>query len=137
MKKNILIMVFLIIVVALAAFFGGIKYQESKTPQFLRERDGGPRTRPMGQREGVNMLRGEIISREEGSITIKQADSSSKIVLVSESTEINKASEGSFDDLKENEEVVVLGKENSDKSITAESIQLNPGMGARFRPGEE
>ena len=77
------------------------------------------------------MISGEIIDKDETSITIKQADESTKIILLSENTEINKTSEGLADDLKTGEAVMIFGQENPDGSISAANIQLNP----RFREG--
>lgn len=67
---------------------------------------------------------GEIISTDGTSMTVKLADGSTKIVLYSDSTMVNKAAQGSKDDLKNQEHVVVIGTTNPDGSITATSIQL-------------
>ena len=72
------------------------------------------------------MVRGEIIDQDEESITVKLSDDSSKIVLISENMSINKATEGSVDDLEVGKEVMVFGQENSDGSVSATNIQLNP-----------
>ena len=74
------------------------------------------------------MIRGEIINKDEKSITVKMPDNSSKIILLSENTKINKATEGSVDDLETGKQVVVFGQENPDKSISATNIQLDFGF---------
>jgi ribosomal protein S1 len=71
-------------------------------------------------------VNGEIIGVDEKSITVKMQDGSSRIVILSEKTEINKAASGTKDDLKVGERVAVFGQENSDGSVTAQNIQLNP-----------
>lgn len=55
-------------------------------------------------------------------------DGSSKIVLFSDFTTYNKTSEGSKSDLKVGEKIAVFGTDNSDGSVTAQSVQLNPQL---------
>jgi hypothetical protein len=74
-------------------------------------------------------VNGEIIAADEKSITVKLQDGSSKIVLLSDKTEINKTASTTKEDLKVGEKVAAFGTENSDGSVTAQSVQLNP----RFR----
>lgn len=106
------------------AFFGGIQYQKSqrtlRTGQFAQGQ--------FGNRTGQNgrPVSGSIISNEDSSITVKLADGSSKIIIFSANTAVNKQTTGSKADLKTGERVLVIGKENSDGSVTADSISLNP-----------
>ena len=51
---------------------------------------------------------------------------SSKIIILTDSTAINKSAEGTREDFKTGEKIGVFGTENSDGSITAQNIQLNP-----------
>ena len=116
-------------VVPIFFFFGGMKYQQSKEPAFLRQggfqgtRAGSDRT---GGNAGFRPVNGEIIGADEESITVKLSDGSSKIVLLSDKTEINKAATATKEDLKVGEKVSVFGTDNSDGSVTAQNIQLNP-----------
>ena len=132
MNNNSKIVVFLLLVVVGAgAFFAGMKYQQSKQQTFTRQFNGqqGGRTGQgqfSGNRQGFRPVNGEIIGTDDKSITVKLQDGSSKIVLVSDKTTINKASQGTKADLKSGEKVAVFGQENSDGSVTAQSIQLNP-----------
>ena len=73
-------------------------------------------------------VRGEIISQDKKSITVKLPDGSSKIILISENTKINRTTEGSVDDLETGKQIVVFGQENSDKTISATNIQLGFGL---------
>ncbi len=130
MNKNV-IMTILIIVVGAGAFFGGMKYQQSKVPSFGRQFNGmqGGRNgqgQPSGIRQNFRPVNGEIISADDKSITVKLTDGSSKIVLLSDKTEINKAGEATKVDLKVGEKVAVFGQQNSDGSVSAQNIQLNP-----------
>lgn len=58
---------------------------------------------------------------------------SSKIVVLSDKTLINKAEQATKSDLKTGEKVAVFGSSNSNGSVTAQSIQLNP----MFRLGRQ
>jgi len=137
MKNNILVIIVIVAIVASgAAFFGGMKYQESKRPQFGNGQ--GPRNQfqqgaGARQGQGFRPVSGEIISQDDKSITVKLQDGSSKIVILSETTSINKAEQGSKEDLKTGEQVAVFGTENSDGSVTAQNVQLNPQF--RGMPG--
>ena len=130
MKKNMIKMLVIIVAVVVAAFYGGMKYQESRLPAF-RGQFGGMmgQLNSRGNRTGFRPVAGEIISFDDKSITVKLQDGSSKIILISDKTSINKADQGSKTDLKNGEQVAVFGSENSDGSITAQNIQLNPQYG--------
>jgi hypothetical protein len=132
MKNNLIITVVLVLIVGAGAFFGGMKYQQSKsdanrqafngTGGYGAGNGGQARNRTTGNRQVI----GDVISQDDKSITVKLQDGSSKIVLISTNTTVNKASEGSTSDLKVGERVGVFGSDNSDGSVTAQNIQLNP-----------
>lgn len=132
--KNPIVIVILLLLVGGGAFFGGMKYQESKQPAFSRQfGDGQGLTGAGGQLQNGTRVRGgqvvgKIISQDDKSITVKLQDGSSKIILFSDTTTINKATEGSKSDLKVGEKVGVFGTTNSDGSVTAQNIQLNPAV---------
>lgn len=131
------------IIVALAAvggvsFFGGIKYAENKrASNFAANRngnfnfhdgaDGGMNgNRRAGGQGGAGFVSGEIISKDNGSLTVKLRDGGSKIVFFSTSTQVMKTAAGSADDLKAGETISVTGMANQDGSVTAQNIQLRP-----------
>ena len=141
MKKQIPVLLLIAVIFAGGGFFGGIKYQQKKGVQNLRQQFGNGQfqgrngsanisgqPRVAGNRMDGKAITGEILSQDEKSLTVKLPDGSSKIVLLSESTTINKAAEGTKDDLKTGEQVVIFGSENSDGSVTAQNIQLNPAF---------
>lgn len=137
-KNNILVIILVAVLVGAGAFFGGMKYQQSKTPsrqfgggQGIRAGQGG---QGQGTRQGFRPVNGEIISADEKSITVKMQDGTSRIVLFSDKTEINKASTGTKEDLKVGEKVAVFGTDNSDGSVTAQNIQLNPILRGNLTP---
>ncbi len=126
------------ILVGAISFFAGMKYQETKQPRFFggvngqmmqrgqTGRTGNGSASGGAMRNGIRPVSGEIISSDDKSITVKLQDGSSKIVIVAETTDINKADKATKDQLKPGETVAVFGQENSDGSITAQNIQLNP-----------
>ena len=134
-NKIIIAIVATLFIAGGAGFFGGMKYQQSKmtTTRFGNFQTGG-RNGNMMARTGSGMggnfrpVSGDIISADDKSITVKMSDGSSKIILFSSSMTINKSAEATKSDLAVGQKVAVFGMQNSDGSLTAESIQLNPIM---------
>ncbi len=130
MKKTLILIIIAVIVGAIG-FYGGKKYQQSKNNFNISRRafqNLPPEQRQQfGQRTGRiggNFITGEIIDKDEKSLTLKLLDGSSKIILFSSSTEISKTTQSSINDLEIGKNISVVGKANSDGSITAQSIQL-------------
>lgn len=128
--KMIILPIVLLIVGAALGFFGGMKYQQAKAPTSFNGM--GRRFGQMGGNGGPNggmnfrPVVGEILSMDDKSITVKMQDGSSKIALISGSTAIEKTTAGAKSDLATGVRVAVIGTQNSDGSVTATSIQLNP-----------
>ncbi|MEW6572407.1 MAG: hypothetical protein AB1374_02070 [Bacillota bacterium] len=122
------------LLVGAGGFFLGMWYQKSQAASLGRPAGqfGGMRgaggtgglARGAFDPEQGRPVAGEIIEKDEKSITIKLDDGSSKIVLLPDSTEFRKTTSGSQDDLKEGERVFVVGNENSDGSVTANMVQI-------------
>lgn len=138
MKKEFIVPVIIAAVVfAGAGFFGGMQYQKSQKVSFRGgdgnfmmaggQRGGGTGgqggQRMMGQ--GFRPVVGEIISADDKSITVKMDDGSSKIVLISDTTSINKTDPGTKTDLSVGTKVGVFGQDNNG-TITAQNIQIYP-----------
>lgn len=124
--KNLIIVIILLVIVATGAFYAGLQYQKSNSAsQGGQGRFGG---RLGGNGNGTRPVFGKVIDVSNGSITVKMRDGSSKIVLISSTTSINKSDKASVSDLKTGENVAALGTSNPDGSITAQNIQLNPQM---------
>lgn len=86
--------------------------------------NGGARNRMGGA--GGGFVNGEIISKDDKSITVKLRDGGSKIVFLSGTTEITKSITGASSDLEIGKNTIISGKQNSDGSVTAETIQIRP-----------
>lgn len=121
--QNVFLSLILIIIGLLVGFLGGIFYQKSQKPTgFDRFQSANQRTRfPQGTRP----ISGTIIKKDEESITIKLRDGSTKIVFLTEKTQIFKSTSASKEDLVENKNIFVIGQQNQDGSISAENIQIN------------
>ena len=135
MKDNMIVIAIVLIIVAGAAgFFAGMKYQQNQRgsfnpARFNRGNDGQFRRGMGGNNQfgaNGNIARGQITEVSDNSITVKLPDGSSKIIILSDKTTISKAATGSKSDLKSGETVAVFGTSNSDGSLTAQNIQLNP-----------
>ena len=137
MKNNTLTIILVAIVVGALGFFGGMKYQESKSPFGANGtfRQRGLQGTP-GNRQQNGQLRartgfgggtaGKILSMDADSITVQLMDGSSKIVNISDKTTIAKTATASKSELKTGESILAIGAANADGSISAERIQLNP-----------
>jgi hypothetical protein len=152
MNKLIAIVIATTVVVGGGAFFGGMKYAESKSPRgrlsqadFQNLQNLSPEERQQrlqelganagagfrggaggGQRGGGGFTAGEIIAKDDKSVTVKLQNGGSKIVFLSDSTEITKSAEGTLSDLEIGKNISVNGTANSDGSVTAQTIQLRP-----------
>lgn len=147
-NKNTLITAALVIIVGASAFYGGTIYEKSNlTKQGLirnanNARGGNFAGAPNGQGQarsfgsggnnpgGANanggFLSGQVIAKDDKSITIKTRDGGSKIIFFSDSTQIGKSTPGSSADLNTGEQVMVTGTASPDGSIAAQNIQIRP-----------
>ena len=149
-KKNIIIDVIVIIIVGTVAFYGGMQYTASKTAQAQLtqggrsggfgggvnggQRGAGQGGQGGGQRGSANggagdFVSGQIVSKDDTSVTIKTRDGGSKIVFFSGSTTIDKSVSGASSDLSAGQQVTANGKSNPDGSLAAQNIQIRPAQG--------
>ncbi len=130
MKNNsIIIMIVIAIVVGAVAFYGGMKYQQTKVRGNLNgqgQPGQGNRQGRFGGNGANRPVMGQILSLDDKSITVKLMDGTSKIVVLPDNVTINKTDPAAKTDLKTGENVGVFGTSNSDGTVTAQSIQLNP-----------
>lgn len=132
----------LIGVIALGAgFFGGMQYQKSQVPSFqfgngvngqnFRQgmMNGGSQQnnqtgRMMGRGNGA--VRGEIINADDKTITVKLTDGSTKLVLIGSGSTVSQSVTATVKDLTVGKQVAVFGTANTDGSVTAQTLELNP-----------
>ena len=150
-NKKLIMTIILVVVVGVGAFFGGTVYEKDKLSSqgLLRSANiqgaNGGQRRGSGQEQGGGgagfagvrgnggnanggFVAGDIISKDDRGITIKTSDGGSKIVFFSDITKIAKTTDGSSADLQIGKNATVAGNSNSDGSITANSIQLQPAV---------
>ena len=130
--KKILPIIIALVVVGGGAFYGGMKYAQSKGSNSARQTRfqqfgvGGGAGGQRGTQAGGGFATGEILSKDDKSVTIKLPNGGSQIVFYSDTTEVSKFVNGTPSDLEIGKTVTINGKANQDGSITAQSIQLRP-----------
>ena len=128
-KKNLLLTSVTLIIIGAISFYGGIKYSESKKPQNSFQRDPA---KFQGMRQGGGnkvaggFVSGEIIKKDDKSVTLKLSDGGSKIIYFSDATSVSKSVDGTKDDMEIGKNVMVNGSTGQDGSIVAQSVQIRP-----------
>ena len=125
-------------------FYGGMKYAQGKKTvggnganfanlsqadrqqRFSQMGGGQGAGRAGGAQAGAGFVNGEVIAKDDKSITVKLGDSGSKIIFYSTSTKLQKMTDTPIGDLAVGGQVMVTGTTNSDGSVTAQTIQLRP-----------
>lgn len=139
MQKNLIIAV---VVTALIAggtgYTLGQKSGAANTASLTGQNSGGRGNFASGGRSGRNggggAVGGQVIAKDASSITIQlrgsQTDGSagSKIVFLSDATQVMKSIQGASSDLTIGEQVMAIGTANSDGSVNAQSVQIRPAM---------
>ena len=113
-------------------FYGGTLYQKGQRGSFtpgqfpggIPSGINGTQNRTGNTNQGSKPVSGEITAMDNESITVKTSDGGSKIILISNSTKINKSLEGSKTDLSKGVTVTTMGTTNTDGSITAQMISI-------------
>ena len=141
-NSNVVVIGIIAIIIAALSFFGGMKYQQTKLPSFSR----GPLQGGMEQNNktangvgtrgaktgtagaGNNLRMGTISAMDDTSITLKLQDGGSKIIILTATTLYKQTTEAMKTDVRIGDTVFVTGATNSDGSITAENVQINPAM---------
>ncbi len=134
----IIVAIILILVAAGGGFYAGMQYQKSQNPlggQFGNRSFAGGNGGQFFTGRGANgaaggqrftPVRGQIISLGNNTLTVKQQDGSTKLVVLGSSTTYVNTQKASLSDIKQGDTVMVVGSANSDGSITANDIQINP-----------
>lgn len=129
--------------VAGGAFYGGMKYQQSKVPVFgmrgqaafgqLRDGAGGPMARRVPGTDGLGVA-GDVLLKDATGFTLKLRDGGSKNIVTTSSTRVSKMTDGSIEDVGVGTSVTILGTTNSDGSLTATQVQLRPTPSVQAPP---
>lgn len=118
-------------VIVVIAFAGGWYYGKSMTPSGFGARAGtfASSTRGAGSRAGSGggFASGQVTAKDAQSITLQLANGNSEVVFYSSSTSIIKPSSASMSDITPGTNVLVGGTQNSDGSVTAQTIQVREG----------
>ena len=130
-KNSLLITVVIAVIAAAGAFYGGMQYQKSNTSQNQARGQNQAGAFRRGTGQGLRATRGTILTVDDKSLTVKLQDGSSKIVILSDKTVYMKSDKASLTDLKTGDTVAVFGADNTDGSVTAQNVQLNPMGGFR------
>jgi hypothetical protein len=127
-KNNLIITIVIVVLVGTLGFFGGVQYQKSQRVSFARG-NMPQRGTPIRPGNGFGRpINGEITAIDANTITVKTIDGDSKIVVYSLSTQINKTTSGAVSDLKIGEQVMVVGSEGANGTLTAQTISVGGNM---------
>ncbi|NTU46355.1 hypothetical protein HGA88_01905 [Candidatus Roizmanbacteria bacterium] len=148
-KFNLITVIVVGIFTGIFGFFGGLQYQKSQNgtspsaqfagtnaqPENAQGGNGGSGTTTSGTRptsganaQGKRPISGEIVSIDKDSITVKTQDGSSKIVIYSTQTKVNKTTEAAVSELKTGTQINVIGSEGTDGTVTAQTIAIGTGL---------
>ena len=139
-NARVLVPVICVLIGLGVGFFGGIEYKNyqanSARANFTAggangnfQRFNANGTRMPGQTGRGGATIGSILSLDPKSITIKLSDGRSKIIVLSGSTTYSNTVSASQLDLKAGANVAISGTPNSDGSVTAINVQINPAFG--------
>ncbi len=142
MQKILIPVLMTAVVVGGGGFFAGSQFgggAAAETPQqqgqFQRGDFSGQRGQFGGQRpDGTTIVSGSVLNVSDNTLTVELTDGGSQLVLVGDSTEISRQTEGSLEDLAPGTNIFITGEER-DGTVTAQMIQIRPegfeGFGGR------
>lgn len=105
-----------------------MQYQKSQVSSQRLTANGQFRRFGGNGTNGQAPVLGSIVSQDSNSMTVKLQDGSTKLVLLSGNTAVSKTDPGSSSDLKTGDNVLVTGTTNSDGSVTAQNVMINPQL---------
>lgn len=140
MNKKMFIIIIALIVVGGGAFYGGLTLGKTQSSQgqmnmpdagnfagrsgMDRGSFGGVPGNVSRTEDSVN-LRGGVLSVDDGSIVLELTDNGgSKIVMLSDSTQILETKAVGAEELTEGQSVIVMGTLNDDGTVSASNVML-------------
>jgi hypothetical protein len=142
-KKQIIIAIIVLVIVAGISFYSGYKVGQNSTsargtrsgqalgPNGAGGMMGGAngiRNGRPGQGGAMTLVSGEVLSKDATSVTLKLRDGGSKIIFVATSTAVQKTVSGTVADLVIGNQITASGPANADGSINAVTINQRPAM---------
>lgn len=146
--KNKIVLTILVAAIALSGavgFYSGMTWEKGKISaaqsdrqarfgeaggQFVaRGATGRVRTQALGVGGGFAV--GEVLAKDDKSLTLKLRDGGSKIVFFTGATPITKTAPGTPEEIAVGKNVMVNGTANPDGSMSAQSIQISPAFSQR------
>lgn len=130
--NNLIILIVAVMIIGGGAFYGGMQYnRHSMTAGRAARFQGMGGTQGIANRtNGDSFTSGEILSKDDKSITIKLPDGGSKIVFISDSTQVTKSATGALSDLTVGVQISANGTANTDGSVNAATVQIRPNLPA-------
>ncbi|MBU1348551.1 hypothetical protein KJ781_00590 [Patescibacteria group bacterium] len=141
MQKLIVPFIIATLVIGGGAFYGGMLYgkasitKDAQARTFGQNAMRGTGTVPTGDAQrmriagGAGMPAGEVLSKDDTTLTLKLADGGSNIVFISPSTTVTTMAEGSMDDVVVGSNVLIMGTSDASGNMTAKTVQLRPDGG--------
>lgn len=134
MRNKIVSIIIVVVIVSVGSFYAGSKYRQSavqstRNSATVARFGQGFAMNGSGVSRGASSggsVSGQVLSKDDVSITVKLNDGGSKLVFLSTSTPVTRNAEGAISDILVGTSVMVFGSSNSDGSITAQSVQIRP-----------
>jgi hypothetical protein len=129
-KKIVGVIILGIVLVCFGAFYMGVEYSKKIAPAISNNsetsKDENTYNKTIKKDLGVKgtVIVGEIIKKDENSVTVQTSDGGSKIIYLEGETNLSKNTPILFSDLALKDNIVVNGLINSDNTIKARDIQL-------------
>jgi hypothetical protein len=142
MKNPLVVIVLVAVLAGGAAFYGGMQFQKNQRgvafgANGMRRFGVQGGAGGVGGASGARAVRGEVLSNDGKTVTVKLQDGSTKLVLVSSATVITEASKASDSALIQGKQVMVFGTDNPDGSVSAQNVSIGDIQGFGGRMGGE
>lgn len=138
-SKQLIIFIAIVLIVGAGCFYAGTKLNGGNKKQFTNGQinfngQGNRVNASQARNKSSAMIGGEIVKKDDQSITIKLMDGGSKTVYFATSTQVAKSVDGTLADLLTGVNVMISGKTSSDGSVSAQYIQIRPNMPKAGQP---